>query len=146
MIKLIETIESAISGLAQEFPRDASVLVQFAAGDWAAIKSVVAAARKDWDASQKHDIADAAGVVSHTSGGQPIPADERLDNALGTMPDGVAADVAPPAPVEVPATDAVAQTGDSVSIATDGSSGTASVAAAPVDSTQETTQGADHVA
>ena len=30
------------------------------------------------DAFAKHDICDAAGVVSHTSSGQPLPVDVRL--------------------------------------------------------------------
>lgn len=51
MIKLIETLEAALSNLVQEIPAEASVLVQFAAGDWARIKESIAAARAEWDAT-----------------------------------------------------------------------------------------------
>lgn len=82
-IKLIETLEAAISNLAQEardtFMHDASVLVQFAAGDWEKIKEALKGARTELDAKLQHNVADAAGVVSHMSGGEPIPVATRLD-------------------------------------------------------------------
>lgn len=48
--QLIETLESALANLAQEASKDASVMVQFAAGDWAKIKASLAAARVALDA------------------------------------------------------------------------------------------------
>jgi hypothetical protein len=105
-VKLIETLEAAMSGLAQEFDRDASVMVQFAAGDWAKIKAALKEAK---DAIAMHNVADAAGVVSHTTSGQPIPAEARLDSippetvVAAVVEQGVAAQVAesPVAVVEV---------------------------------------------
>jgi hypothetical protein len=38
---LLETLEAALAGVVGEHPRDASVMVQFAAGDWAKIKEAM---------------------------------------------------------------------------------------------------------
>jgi len=42
---LIDAVESAVSSVVQEFERDASVMVQFAAGEWAKIKEELAKAK-----------------------------------------------------------------------------------------------------
>jgi hypothetical protein len=115
--KLVETLEAAMAGLAQEFDRDASVMVQFAAGDWVKIKAALKEAK---DAIAMHDVADAAGVVSHTTSGQPIPAEARLDSiphehvVEAVQEQGVAAQVAesPVAAVEITPPPAVAVTTD----------------------------------
>jgi hypothetical protein len=40
-MNLLETLEVALAGVVGEHPRDASVMVQFAAGDWAKIKEAM---------------------------------------------------------------------------------------------------------
>lgn len=50
-LHLIETMEAALEGLAQEVTKDASVMVQFAAGDWAKIRAAVSSARAAHDAA-----------------------------------------------------------------------------------------------
>lgn len=44
-MSLLETLEAALAGVVGEHPRDASVMVQFAAGDWAKIREAVKAER-----------------------------------------------------------------------------------------------------
>ena len=89
MLRLVEAVETALGQLAQEVHKDASVVVQFAAGDWAKLKEAVKAARASLSEESKHHIADAAGVVSHTTSGQPIPADVRIVAALDVIEDKV---------------------------------------------------------
>ena len=43
--RLVETLERALADTVQNFPRDASVLVQFKAGDLAELKEALAEAR-----------------------------------------------------------------------------------------------------
>ncbi len=43
--RLVESLERALAGAAQNAPRDASVMVQFAAGDYAEIREALAEAR-----------------------------------------------------------------------------------------------------
>lgn len=46
-IELISAVERALSTLAQEVHHDASVVVQFAAGEWHALKEALAKAKAD---------------------------------------------------------------------------------------------------
>ncbi len=85
MRQLAEVVEAALSRVSNNPGPDASVMIQFAAGDFANMKAAVASARAELDAIDKHNIADAAEVVSHTSGGQPLPVEMRLDMALDQM-------------------------------------------------------------
>lgn len=43
--RLVEALERALAGAVQNAPRDASVMVQFAAGDYAEIREALAEAR-----------------------------------------------------------------------------------------------------
>jgi len=43
--ELIEVVDRIVSAVAQEFDKDASVLVQFAAGEWHALKSALEGAK-----------------------------------------------------------------------------------------------------
>lgn len=104
---LVEVLEAALANLPRKeadlnVGDTASVVVQFGAGDWAAVRAALKRARSELDDVAKHNIADAAGVVSHTSGGQPLPVDTRLDMAEDTLPP-VVAPVVEPAPEPVPA-------------------------------------------
>jgi hypothetical protein len=46
-LHLVETLEAALAGLAQEVHKDASVMVQFAAGDWYKIREALGLARAE---------------------------------------------------------------------------------------------------
>lgn len=97
-LKLVQTLHDALSRFALErdgkdLDGNASVMVQFAAGDYVAVKDALEKAKVDLGWKDKHAIADAAGVVSHTSGGQPLAVDTRMDMAAETLPDD---DTAPP--------------------------------------------------
>ena len=49
---LIEAVQSAVNSVVQEFDKDASVMVQFAAGEWAKIKEELA----KWEAEAKAEF------------------------------------------------------------------------------------------
>jgi len=69
---LIETLESALAGLAQEVHKDASVLVQFAAGDWHKIKEALRLARAALD--QPATPPKPAGITLQPAADDPPPA------------------------------------------------------------------------
>ena len=73
-LHLIETLESACKNIAQEFDKDASVLVQFAAGDWAKIKDALKAARAKWDEDTAAQAA--ATAPAEPPAPDPVPAPE----------------------------------------------------------------------
>jgi hypothetical protein len=50
---LIAVVEAALAQVEERVHKDASVMVQFAAGDWVKIKEAVAAARAELDAYEK---------------------------------------------------------------------------------------------
>ena len=50
---LIAVVEAALAQVEERVHKDASVMVQFAAGDWAKMKEAVAAARAKLDAGQQ---------------------------------------------------------------------------------------------
>lgn len=50
---LIAVVEAALAQVEERVHKDASVMVQFAAGDWAKMKEAVAAARAELDARQQ---------------------------------------------------------------------------------------------
>jgi hypothetical protein len=86
---VVHAVESALSEIAREEAKaigaEPGVAKAFAAGDWAGLKVAVADARDKLSDAAKHNIADAAGAVSHTSQGQPISADKRLDAAAAEL-------------------------------------------------------------
>jgi hypothetical protein len=85
--RIVEALSTALARVASEVGAEASAVEAFIADDWAKFKATITAARAKFDDTDKHNIDDAVGVVSHTSGGQPFTADQRLDMALKAMPD-----------------------------------------------------------
>ena len=108
-LALVQALHDALARTAQEregvMPEgDASVLVQFAAGDYAAVRKALKQAKVDLDWKGKHAIADAAGVPSHEPTGGVIPVDTRIDMAAATLPaDEITAPPGTPAPAPEPA-------------------------------------------
>lgn len=102
---LVAAVERALSDLiredAVEIAGDPTVVLHFESGDLQSMAAAVRAGRDKLNARQIHDISDAAGVVSHTSGGQPFPLDTRLDMALSEIDIAAAvqAQETPPDPV-----------------------------------------------
>ena len=83
-IHLLETMEGALSKLVREaeakIEGEASVLVQFAAGDWAKIKAAVIGARAKVNADASAAVTTAAGdmqaaadKLAATAAGSPTP-------------------------------------------------------------------------
>jgi hypothetical protein len=91
-LKLCQALHDALSRVPKdanpEQPIDpkASVLVQFAAGDFQAVRDELERAKVELGWKDKHDIADAAGVPSHEQSGSPLPVDKRIDMAADTLP------------------------------------------------------------
>jgi 1-aminocyclopropane-1-carboxylate deaminase/D-cysteine desulfhydrase-like pyridoxal-dependent ACC family enzyme len=52
-LDLIKAVESAVSTVVQEFDKDASVMVQFAAGEWAKLKEELAKAKAAFEPTQE---------------------------------------------------------------------------------------------
>lgn len=106
-LKLVQVLHDALNSLAREEHKrvddNASVLVQFAAGEWSKIRGALAQAKVDLDWKDLHAIADAAGVPSHSETGQPLPVETRVDLAAATLPaDEVTAPPGTPAPAPEP--------------------------------------------
>jgi hypothetical protein len=89
MTGFVQTVERVVADLATRVRDGAADLAQF---EHAKIHAAVTAARLTWSPAAFHNFADSLGVVSHTSTGQPLGADARVDMALAAL--------APAAPVE----------------------------------------------
>ena len=82
-LDLINAVESAVSTVVQEFDKDASVMVQFAAGEWAKLKEELAKAKA---------VFESAPEVVPAPEPAPAPAAEPVAAAEAPVP------VAEPAP------------------------------------------------
>lgn len=103
--RLIEALEKALGQIIRNPGPDASVMVQFAAGDFTKLRDALEQYKAELSAAQKHDIADAAGTVSHTPTGQPIDPDTRLSMAASEMEAVSTPYVAPADPPPDPVTE-----------------------------------------
>ncbi len=73
--RLIEAVEKALSRLAQEVHKDASVVVQYAAGDWHELKAALGEAKGETKVADPEPASDippiAAGEGSATPAAEP---------------------------------------------------------------------------
>lgn len=93
-IELIQAVKSVLSNLAQEVEREASVVVQFAAGDWHKLKDALSSAEQSMAGSEPIPSSATENPHSEASdtpqGSEPAATDDAPSNAPESyLPPGV---------------------------------------------------------